>query len=122
MTTTDGPVSGPFAGRRRFMVVGAGGLAAAAGGVGIWRLLDSGGRQWPWKQGWSKPLDGLYPSALNAHAGVLYVSGFGGVAAVEQSRGGRRWQALSGLDSQSVPAFGAGVVCITGVRTGGRTV
>lgn len=68
------------------------------------------------------PLGGLYPSALNAHAGVLYLSGFGGVAAVEQSRGGKRWQALSGLESQSVPVFGAGVVCITGVRTGGRTV
>lgn len=122
MTATDGSVSGLFAGRRRFMVLGAGGLAAAAGGVGIWRLFDSGVKQWPWKQEWSEPLDGLYPSALNAHAGVVYVSGFGGVAAVEQSRGGKRWQALSGLESQSAPAFGAGVVCITGVRTGGRTV
>ncbi|MEU6200300.1 PQQ-binding-like beta-propeller repeat protein [Streptomyces sp. NPDC047061] len=122
MTTADGAVPGRSAGRRRFMVLGAGGLAAAAGGVGIWRLFDSGAAQWPWKQVWSKPLDGLYPSVLNAHAGVLYLSGFGGVVAVEQSGGGKRWQALSGLDSQSAPAFGAGVVCVTGVRTGGRTV
>jgi len=71
---------------------------------------------------WSKPLDGLYPSVLNAHAGVLYLSGFGGSEAVEQSGGGKRWQALSGPDSQSAPAFGTSVVCITGVRTGGRTV
>lgn len=104
------------------MVLGAGGLAAVAGGVGTWRLLDGGAEQWPWEQVWSQPLDGVYPSALNAHAGVLYLSGFGGVMAMDQSRGGKRWQALSDLDSQSVPVFGAGVVCITGVRTGGRTV
>lgn len=122
MTTADGAAPGRFTGRRRFMVLGAGGLAAAAGGVGVWRLFDGDAAQWPWKQVWSKSLDGLYPSALNAHAGILYLSGFGGVAAVEQSGGGKRWQALSGLDSQSAPAFGAGVVCITGVRTGGRTV
>ncbi|MDV9171133.1 PQQ-binding-like beta-propeller repeat protein [Streptomyces sp. W16] len=104
------------------MALGAGGLAAAAGGVGIWRLLDGGATQWPWEQVWSKPLDGLYPAALNTHAGVLYLSGTGEVTAVDQATGGKRWQALSGLASQSAPAFGAGVVCINGVRTGGRTV
>jgi len=104
------------------MVLGAGGLAAVAGGVGTWRLLGGGAEQWPWKEVWSEPLGEVYPSALNAHAGVLYLSGFGGVMAVDQARGGKRWQALSDLDSQSVPVFGAGVVCITGVRTGGRTV
>ncbi|UIX34688.1 outer membrane protein assembly factor BamB family protein [Streptomyces sp. GQFP] len=122
MTVTDGVAAGRFGGRRRFMVLGAGGLAAVAGGVGTWRLLDGDAEQWPWEQVWSEPVDGVYPSALNAHAGVLYLSGFGGVTAVEQSRGGKRWQALSDLDSQSAPAFGADVVCITGVRTGGRTV
>ncbi|WP_369036622.1 outer membrane protein assembly factor BamB family protein [Streptomyces adonidis] len=123
MTATDaGAAAGRFGGRRRFMVLGAGGLAAVAGGVGAWRLLGGDAEQWPWEEVRAQPLDGVTPLALNAHAGVLYLSGFGGMTAVDQSRGGKRWQALSEFDLQSTPAFGAGVVCVTGVRTGGRTV
>ncbi|WP_157968617.1 outer membrane protein assembly factor BamB family protein [Streptomyces geranii] len=119
---SDVAAAGGFGGRRRFLVLGAGGLVAVAGGVGVWRVLGGGAEQWPWREVWAEPLDDVRPSVLASRAGVLYLAGFGGVAAVEQGRGGKRWQALGDLDVQTGPAFGVGVVCVTGVRTGGRTV
>jgi hypothetical protein len=105
MTATEEETAQAAPGRRRVVVCGVGGALAATGaGVGVWRLV-AGGR------------DGR-----DRGRGGLYVTGFGGVLALDSSNGGKKWQALSGLDSQSRPVFSGGTLCVSGVQTAGRTV